>query len=231
MIMTEKKFSGRVMLTGFLLTLALTVLARICGIVYSYFATDILYAESAFLPYLPIIKSILSCAAYGAAVGTAVALTGHSRSGAIGLYALVLVADSAAAFVFDLLSGVLRGRVLFAVLYAVLKAAMPLLCILLGLLISRRLIRDGRIPRAAVVVSLVYPVLSLVELMRAAISYLIEVDFMPYSSEIVSIVTDLAGVAASFAVSAVISYFLCRSFIRRGQNSPFESDADVQSDI
>ena len=176
MIMTEKKFAGRVMLTGFLLTLALTVLARICGIVYSYFATDILYSESAFLPYLPIIKSILSCAAYGAAVGTVVALTGRRRSGAIGLYAIVLVADSAAAFVFDLLSGVLRGRVLFAVLYAVMKAAMPLLCILLGLLISRKLIRDGRIPRAAVVVSLVYPVLSLVELMRAVISYLIEVD-------------------------------------------------------
>ena len=132
---------------------------------------------------------------------------------------------------FDLLSGVLRGRVLFAVLYAVLKAAMPLLCILLGLVISRRLIREGRIPRAAVVVSLVYPVLSLAELMRAVVSYLIEVDFMPYSSEIVSIVTDLAGVAASFAVSAVISYFLCRSVIRRGQNAPSESGADVQSDI
>ena len=231
--MTEKKIVFRTAVIVFATALVLTALSRACSFMYSYFATDVVYSDSAILPYLPIIRKIISCAAYGAAAGAAVgsAAFGRGRALTVCAYALVLAADSATALVYDGVSGVLRGRVALAVIYTVVKAVLPVMCVVLGLLITRRSVRQEHITRATIIAALVYPALSFAEFVRDVVVYLINVEFLPYASEIVSITLDFTGIALSAILSVVFANILCRGVLRASHRIAASGTDNVQSDV
>lgn len=211
--------------------LAFTVLSRVCGLVYSYIATDVLYAESAIPIVLTLLRSLLAMCAYGTAAGGAALFSacGKPNFPAVA-YAGALFLDCAFSVVYDLSRGVLGGRIVLAIAYSAAKLAVPVLCVFLGGCVMRRIKGTVGARRGGVVLALVYPTINALVLLYSIVSFMLEVDFLPYASEIVSIAIDVG----SAVLGAVLSAFFAALTVKLGQGAATNSEkiasADVQSD-
>lgn len=201
----------RLPLLPLILCLVFTLMARGAGIVYSFLATDVLYAQSIFVDILPIIRQALSAMAFASAMMAAFIcilpknLSGKRRtSSVVLLYAGILFLDAVAVILYDLFGGVLEGRVLFAILYRLFLIAYSVILLLVGIAIASYLISKKKsVLLAAIVSAVVCSVVDLVTVIWSCMSSLIEWEFQLYTSEVYSMLYDVGTVTFACIMSAV----------------------------
>ena len=176
------------------------LLARGVGIANSFVATDVRYMETLWPTVLFYLRQLFSVIAVGAAVAALTA--GVFRFGrkcgtaVFFLYACILLADTAAAFLIDAVSGAVSGGRLMLALISVLGGwLVGCVLLLLARLVTERCEKRGRTPAAAVLRSSVICMAGRLALETVyLLQFLIEVEFLPYASEIVVIVGEYLSV-------------------------------------
>ncbi len=174
--------------------------ARGVSIANSFVATDVRYMETLWPTVLYYLRQLFSVLAVGAAVAALTA--GVFRFGrkcgttVFFLYAGILLADTAAAFLIDVFSGAVSGGRLILALLSVLGGWL-FGCVLLlaARLVTVRRAKRGRTPAAAVLWSSVVCMAGRLALETVyLLQFLIEVEFLPYASEIVVIVGEYLSI-------------------------------------
>ncbi len=201
--MTDKLTSGsagRRLVTRTAVLLILLSAARTLGVLYSYAATDIRYLET-FLPtFLHYARQFFTSAAFGAGVAfTAIGVFfGDTREGRqmFLLHAGILLADAAAALFIDGISGAVSGEsLLLAALSVGAGWLWSVLLAFLGWIAARRVSRRaGAVERALFISSAVYMAGRLLLETVYLIQFLIQVEFVLYSEEIVVIVGEYLSI-------------------------------------
>jgi len=114
--MTESGKHGRLLWAAAGVIILCTLISRSAAVLYSFAATDILYAEGVLPDLLTFLRQFFAAAAFGAGIAsvTAAAVRGGGRltAAAAGIHIAVLLADALAAFLIDALSGAVRAALL-----------------------------------------------------------------------------------------------------------------------
>ena len=200
-------------LLAIVLCVLFATLARVSGIVYSTLATNVIYSTTILCMILPYLQQILSALSFASAAGGAMAVFLDKRSvkPVITAYAVIAFIENAVPLTMDLLTGVFEddpARLILGIAYRLGMTAYSVVILTVGTAVGRGIInRDGN-PAVAVVFAAVLPVvIDFFAVFVRALTSLIEWDFMPYKSEIISMASDfgtviLAGVMAG--VCAVV---------------------------
>ena len=103
----------------FILCVMFAVLARITGVVYSFLATDVMYSGTIICELLPSVRQTLAYLSFAAVACSATGRVFSMSSVLVpaAVYAAVLLADGIFVILYDLLTGVLEGRLFLAILY------------------------------------------------------------------------------------------------------------------
>ncbi len=217
--MTDRPSRRRLVLCAAVLLILLAA-ARVLGVLYARFATDIRYMETVLPAIFDYARRILTAVAFG----TGIAFTGYAvffgekREGrqTFLLHAAVLLADAAAALLMDGISGAVRGAALpLAVLSVGAGWIWTALLAFLGWFFARRIANKGGAPeRALIASSAVYMTGRLLLETVYLIQFLIEVEFAPYPQEIAVIAGEFLGIVflhggitffASFIAGRILS--------------------------
>jgi len=198
--MTESGKHGRLLWAAAGVIILCTLISRSAAVLYSFAATDILYAEGVLPDLLTFLRQFFAAAAFGAGIAsvTAAAVRGGGRltAAAAGIHIAVLLADALAAFLIDALSGAVRAALLPAA--ALMNLGEWLFGALLAAIISvilRRMAQRGRdASRMLGTAALIHMGGRLALQMYAVTVFLIEVEFSPYASELTQIVGEVLGV-------------------------------------
>ncbi len=179
--------------------LLLTLLARVCSVLYSGAATNILYAESVLPDVLTFLRQIFASASFG--VGLAFVLTAFSfgagsAAAAACIHGGVLLLDGIASFLIDAVGGAVSADLL--PLAAVLNLGDWLfsgILILIAFFVLRRSVRR-QIPAGRGLLGGAVVWLSGRMLLQLfyIFSFLIEVEFQPYGSEIAQMLGEVLQV-------------------------------------
>lgn len=196
------------------LCVAFAVLARVCGMVYTGLATNVVYSETLLCRMLPALRQVMSALSFACIAGGAMscAMRGVSSKKVLLAYAVIATAENLVPVVIDIASGVFAddpARLIMGILYRLGLALYAALMLIIGTAVGRGIInRDGS-PAVAVVFAAVLPVfVDFVVVVVRSITSLFEWDFMPYSSEIWSMLGELGTVVLMGLVSAVASLLL-----------------------
>ena len=217
--METKKFSNAVL--PLVLCAVFMVLSRLSGILYSFFATDVLYQNSQFCYILQSLRQILHAVsvAFGAGAAFRTVINKHKATFPIVITSVVLLADSIAAVVYDIIRNVLKGRLIFGIGYRFTMFAYELIILLAGLYIASLLIRYKKSVSLAAIVAVAHsPIIDLVYVVWDCFESLIEMDFLPYTDEIYTMACETATVLiATLAAGAVgiliVKKYRCRKEI------------------
>lgn len=199
--------------TALILCVNFAIFARSVGILYSVLATDVAYSSGILCRILPSVRQLLSALSYTAAAGGAVLeiSCGRSRLPAVLYYLAVLLADGAAVILYDYFSGVLDGRMLLAILYRTGLILYSVAAILLGCTISKFMLKRGfSTVRASMAAALLPIAVDLISVIWRCITSLIEWDFLPYSSEVISMTLEIVAVLISGVLSALLAVLTVR---------------------
>ncbi|MBO5670047.1 MAG: hypothetical protein J6S41_00730, partial [Clostridia bacterium] len=177
------------LLTAVLILLPI-LLARCVSIVNSFTATDIRYMDTALPTVLYYLRQLFSVISYGAA--TAALAGGIFRFGGkcgtrvFFLYAGILLADTVAAFLMDILSGAVSGAMIpLALVSGLGNWLFGASLVLIARLVTGRCAKTGRTPARAVLLSAVFCMAERLLLETVyLLQFLIEVEFLPYATEI-----------------------------------------------
>lgn len=178
--------------------LLLTLLARVCSVLYSSAATNILYAETVLPDVLTFLRQIFASASFG--VGLAFVLTafsfGSGAAAAACIHGGVLLLDGIASFLIDAAGGAVSADLL--PLAAVLNLGDWLfsgILILIAFFILRRSVRR-QIPagRGLLFGAVVWLSGRMLLQLFYIFSFLIEVEFQPYGSEIAQMLGEVLQV-------------------------------------
>lgn len=206
----------------------LAALARLCSVLYSTAATDILYAETALPEVLTFLRQMLSSAAFGASLAFAAAVFRYGRKelAVFGISAGIFFLDVACAFVLDAAGGAVSADLL--PLAAVLNLGDWLFTLLLlgiAFLLIRRTARK-KMPAGRGLLSGAIVWLSGRMLLQLfyIFSFLIEVDFQPYRSEIVQMLGEILQVLFTGGIVWLSSLGLYALFCRIGTENRDFSD-------
>lgn len=190
------------------------VLARITGVAYSFLATDVMYSGSIICEILPSVRQTLSYLSFAAAACSASGRAFSMRSTLVPatVYAAVLFADGIFVILYDLLTGVLEGRLFLAILYRLEIIIYFFVLFLVGVGISRlALKRNKSIKRAVALSAALPPAISFVMVIWSCVDLLIEVDFLPYSDEVFSMSVSVITVLIAGALSVLTAVLTVRS--------------------
>ena len=197
-----------------LLCIAFSVIARVCGIVYTNLATNVVYSETLLCRILPSLRQVISAISFSCAAGGAMAqvLKGFSAKNVIIVYSGIAVAENLVPIIIDLINGVFAddpARLIMGILYRLGLAIYSAVILIVGTAVGRGIInRDGN-PAVAVIFAGVLPIfVDFISVMWKSISSLIEWDFMPYADEIYSILAEIGTVVLMGFLSAVIAMLL-----------------------
>jgi len=193
------------------------VIARLTGIISSYFATDIMYEGTlvtTVLPYFPMILQAVSFAAV--AVALAVCIRDDKKtSPSILLYVAVLLADTVAVILYDSLSGYYAAEYpnvgvefyTYIILYRLFVASFSVLLLFVAWAIMRFMTKKGCSHTPITIVGAIVPVaVDLGAVLWQSISAMIEREFILLETEIISILIDcgMILICAAAAVATVI---------------------------
>lgn len=171
--------------------------SRICAVLYSGAATNILYSETALPEVLSWLRQIFSAISFGGGVASVVyAAYTFGRSVAVGTAALhvcILLADVSAAFLIDAISGAVSGALLMvAALMNLGDWLFSALLVTVGALLVGRRARRGKGEAGALrLFALVYFSGRILLRLIYMVQFLVEVEFAPYSQEIVQMVGEI----------------------------------------
>lgn len=196
-----------------ILCVILAVFARGAGILYSVLATDVAYSSGIICRALPSVRQLLSALSFTAAAGSAVLemSCGRSRLTAVLVYLAVLLADGTAVILYDSLSGVLDGRMLLAILYRASLVVYSVAVLLIGCSVAKFMLKRGiPVTHASAAAALLPIAVDLVAVIWRCITSLIEWDFLPYSSEVISMTLEIAAVLVSGVLSALLAMLTVR---------------------
>ena len=196
------------------LSVIFAVLARVSGIVYSTLATNVVYSTTILCTILPYLQQILSALSFASAAGGAMAVFfgKYSTKPMLIAYAVIALVENTVPLAMDLLAGMFAddpARLILGIGYRLGMAAYSVVTLIIGTAIARGIVnRDGS-KAVAVVFAAVLPVVIdfFVVFVRSLVS-LIEWDFMPYKSEIISIASDFGTVLLAGVMAGVCAVLL-----------------------
>lgn len=174
--------------------------ARIVSVLYSYAATDILYMETILPSVLLYARQVLTAIAFGAgiaSVAAAVFRLGEKCSAAVfGIHAGLLLADALAAFLIDVISGAVSAPAAgFTFVVGLLGFLWDAVLSFAAWITARQCLkRKKSAARALLLGTLFYMAGRLLLEIVYLIEFLIEVDFLPYSTEIPVIVGEFLSI-------------------------------------
>jgi len=212
--MTDRSSRRRLVSCAAVLLITLAA-ARILGVLYARTATDIRYMETLFPTLLDYGRKALTTAAFGAGIAFTVyaVFSGKKREGRQMLFVHtgVLLADAAAAFSIDAVSGALRGAALpLAVLSVGAGWIWSVLLAVLGWLFARRISRRGGTPERAVLTSSAgYMAGRLLMETVYLMQFLLEVEFAPYPEEIAVIAGEFLSIVVLHGGITFLAACLC----------------------
>lgn len=219
--MSNIKTSRRYFISEAVLLAVLLLAARVIGIFYSRTATDIRYMETALPTVLYYARLCLQSFAFGTAIAAFVTASSSwgKRSGRQALFVAVLLffLDAASAFFIDVISGAVSGPgVMLAATSAALGYLWTLLVAILCYLAAVFSIRRHKgTTRAILSASVLYLFGRLFLETVYLIRFLYAVEFAPYPSEIVSIVTEYITILLVYGgVVFGCAYFMRPIFLR-----------------
>ena len=191
--------------------IALAVLGRAVGILYSNLATNVVYADSFFCLMLPTLRQLLFDLCFAVSAGAVMAcyLKKIPSRPVYITYAAVVFADGAAAIIIDVLSGVFMydpARLILGIVYRLGLALYFAVMLLLSTAIGKAMLKRGGAVGISVTVAAVLPAaVDLISVMWKSLSALIEVDFMPYPDEVYTILFEIGVVLLTGVLSAIIA--------------------------
>jgi len=225
-IMTSAPSKGKLFCIAGGAVLLFTLLARICSVLYSTAATDILYAETILPDVLTVLRQILSSAAFG----TALAFAARSFAGFGGIFAAVGIScgifllDAASSFLIDAAGGAVSSDLL--PLAAVLNLGdwlFSALLLLIAALVIRHAAKKQRSAGWGLAGgALIWLIGRMLLQLFYIVSFLIEVEFQPYGSEIVQMLGEILQVLFTGGVVWLCAVGLYALFCRIcGKNPVF----------
>ncbi len=192
--MSDSKNARRQLIFGAIFLFVLLLASRLVSVFYSYVKTDILYSESLLPDVLYYARQVLSAAAFGAGIAASVfAVFRFGKeygAAAFGIHSALLFADILAAYLIDVISRAVSEEWLsFAALVAVGEwLFLSALSLAAWGFACRSAKRKKGSDRVLLVGSLVHLGGWLLLEIFYLIEFLIDVDFLPYRTEIVVIV-------------------------------------------
>ena len=195
------------------LCFAFAVVSRLTGIVYSFFATDVLYQGSFFLYSIDMLRLVLSAVSTAfAAIAAMFCVINRRKYGpVIWLYTAVITLDAAAAVLYDYFNGALEGRVLFGILYRIGLVLYAVLLLIIGIAIARYMLSQKKPPILAVVfAAALSSAIDLLALIWNSVGNLIEWEFLPSPSEVKTMLIELAAAALACAFSILVAVFFTK---------------------
>ena len=169
---------------------------RLTSLLYSYAATNVLYSESALPSVLAYVRGVFYAAFAGAYIAAIVFVEKKERL-RLWVTALILLAvDGASALLIDLAEGAISQAAALVALLNVAgdclyTAALLWLCLPLTAFLEQRNKRD----RALTACSALFFIGRLLPWLVSVVSFLIEVEFRPYTREVLTIAGELLQLA------------------------------------
>ncbi len=200
--------SKKISLLPFVLCVLFAILARATGIVYSLLATNVIYADSVIVQILPALRQVLSSVSFAVSAGAAVhmAVRRSSVKVPVTVYFAVLLADAVTVILYDGLSGELEGRFLYGILYRLGLIAYSMIILFIGIAIARAILKRGGSLAVSAATAGVLPVaVDLISVLWKSIASLIEWEFLPFASEVYTILFEVGTVLVMGVLSAIIA--------------------------
>lgn len=203
-------------LTGAVLPVAVciaaAVLARIVGILSSFFATDIIYEDSLINVILPYVPAVLQAVSFAAAATAAAHLMARNRKAihVILLYSFTVLADAVAVVLYDGLSGYYAANFAntgvefytYIILYRLGIALFSVILFFVACAVMLYLITRKRSAVLAAAVGGVIPVaVDFIAVAVRSVSTAFEREFILLNSEIWAIVSDIGVILGTVAVA------------------------------
>lgn len=195
----------------FVFCILLAVAARVSGIVYSYLATDVVYAAGILCRILPAVRQVLSALSYAFAAGAFMYAyyTEIKSKAPVITYGAVVLADALSVILFDVFSGVFADdpwRLFLGIIYRIGLAVYSVLLLIIGCAIGKAIHRrKGSLWPAAVIPAILPPVIKLIVVICKSIAFLIEWEFLPFASEIYTMIFEIGTVMLAGILSAIIA--------------------------
>ena len=197
-------------------------LSRTASILFSYAATDILYSESVLPTVLSYLRQILYACAFGASIASAAyALYADESRTALcltGIHAVLLFADVLCAFLSDLISGSVEDVLIgYAALFNLGDWLIASLLLFAAYFCMKKCRAGGRSFSSALLAgALVCLGVRMALQIFYIMQFLIEVEFSPYTSEIIQMIGEILQTVAmsggavwlsALGVSALLAKF------------------------
>ena len=168
------------------------VLYRLVSLLYSYAATNVLYAESVLPSVLEYVRGVFYAVFAGAYIAGVVSLGKKERMRIWIISAVLLILDGAAALIIDLAEGAIsQASALVALLNVAGDCLYTFALLWLCLPLTAFLAQLGREGRAIAACSLLFFAGRLIPWLVSVVSFLIDVEFAPYTREVLTIVGEL----------------------------------------
>ncbi len=168
------------------------VLYRLVSLLYSYAATNVLYAESALPSVLEYVRGVFYAVFAGAYIAGVVSLGKKERLRVWIISSILLILDGAAALIIDHAEGAIsQASALVALLNVAGDCLYTAALLWLCLPLTAFLARIGKEGRAIAACSLLFFAGRLIPWLVSVVSFLIDVEFAPYTREVLTIVGEL----------------------------------------
>ncbi len=191
------------------------LLSRVSGILYSFFATDVLYSSSQLSYILQSLRQILHSVsvAFGASAALFNIMNKRKATLPVAITSVIILFDSIAAIMYDLLRNVLRGRVVLAIGYRFTLFTYEFIMLIAGLYIASLILKHKKsVSLAAVFAVALVPVIDLVYVLWNCLESLIEMEFLPYTDEIYTMVYETSTVLIAAVLSGVIGILIVKKY-------------------
>lgn len=191
------------------------IAARASGIVYSFFATDVLYSDSFFVYILPLLRQLFSAMSYASAATAAFIriFKGRKVTSAVLAYLAIIIVDAVVVILYDFFNGALEKRLVFAILYRFALILYSMIIMLIALALAKYLLNQRKSALLSVLTAAVLPaVIDVTVVLWNCVSTLFELEFYLYTSEIVTMLTDIGIVILACVLSGAIAVFFTKKY-------------------
>lgn len=205
--------SKKTLLLPLILCVLFAILARTSGFIYSFLATNVIYADSVIVQMLPALRQLMSAISFACAAGAAVQriVCKASVKVPVIVYLAVLLADTVTVLLSDGLSGELEGRLVYGILYRLGLIAYSVVMLLIGTAIAKAMLkRDGALAVSAATAAVLPVAVDLISVLWRSITSLIEWEFMPFVSEVYTMIFEIGTVLIMGVLSALTAIAIAR---------------------
>ena len=212
----------------FVLCAAAMVLARISGIAFSFFATDVMYQSSVLPEVLQSVRMIL--ASVSLALGTGAAfwnlLNGKKAILPILTTIGIRIADSLFVILYDVINGAMGKRILVGIIYQSTQILYTVAMLLIGLLIAYLVMKNKNKKMFAMVIATAFiATVDLVYALWGYLSSLIEWEFVTTSSEVSTMLYEGGTLLLCAVFSAAAGVLILKRY--KGREKPAKNPAKL----